>query len=129
MANIPGPVTLAVGFIVSGVSFFINKKSFSFNGAYSIFLYIGIILVLYGFIMTLIWFMNRKSPEDIQAEIKNDIAEKEKKEKQQGYVFNQVQQKEYDEDRYQVVVRCKTCGMAHYIYSNFCSNCGSRLVK
>lgn len=128
MASIPGPLVIAVGLVVSVISFFLNKKTFSFIGSYSLFLYIGLIILLYGFVKTLIWFMTRRSPEDVKAELKKDILEKNSQIRSVS-AFEEVQKKDFDEDRYKLVIRCQNCGMPHQIYSNFCQNCGMRLPK
>jgi hypothetical protein len=122
-------LVLAIGLVVSGISFFLNDKGFYFIGPYSLFLYFGLLILLYGFISTLIWFMNRKSPEEIKEEVKKNIAQKETEEKKQESAFDKAQKTDFDEDRYRIVVRCKRCGMPHYIYANFCSNCGAQLEK
>ena len=147
MASIPGPFVLVVGLIVSIFSFFLNKKSFAFIGAYSLFLYLGIILILYGFVKVLIWYMTRKSDEEkkIEADKLNQqnnpkqYTQAQNQQRNQGSqmqtqtsqlsAFDEIQKRDYDEDRYRVVIRCQNCGMNHYIYSNFCSNCGARLPK
>jgi hypothetical protein len=128
LASIPGPLVLAVGFVVSVLSFFLNKKTFSFVGAYSLFLYFGIILLLYGFVKTLIWFMTRRSPEDLKAELKKEISEK-NSQIRSASAFDESQKKDFDEDRYRLVIRCKNCAMPHHIYANFCQNCGARILK
>jgi hypothetical protein len=172
VASIPGPMFLIVGLIVSIFSFFLNEKSFGFIGAYSLFLYFGLIILLYGFVKTLIWFMMRKSPEEKKIEAanqqnnsglagnqQNNPMQAVQSQNQQGNLnqqtggasqqrninqplqgvqqakvarqsaFDEVQKNDFDEDRYRVVIRCQNCGMPHYIYSNFCSNCGAHLPK
>ena len=134
MAEIPGPIIFIVGLIVSGVSFFINKKSFAFIGAYSLFLYLGVIIILYGFVKILIWYMTRESKEDKkaaaarQAAVQNAAAtQNAASQPARQDVFDKIQQEDPDENRYRVVSRCPTCGLLHYSYANFCSNCGARL--
>ena len=73
MASIPGPIILIVGIIVSLFSYLRNEKTFYFTSSFSLFLYIGIILVFYGFIKTLIWMMVRKSDEERKEEVENEV--------------------------------------------------------
>ena len=140
MASIPGPVTFIVGLVVSGISFFLNKKSFAFNGAYSLFLYFGLILVFYGFVKILIWYITRKSNEEKKEDIKKDIKPGGVNAPSQGFnsqsqipqsqmVENNITNgKGYDSERYNYVLKCRNCGLTHYAaYANFCQNCGSRL--
>lgn len=155
MAEIPGPVIFVVGLVVSGVSFFINKKSFAFIGAYSLFLYLGLILIFYGFVKIMIWYMTRKSKEEKVIDQKKDIKPGGVNPTQQGMnnqgINNQnnAQSQNYqqqnvqpspmmenqltngkgqDSDRYQFIVKCRNCGLIHYAsYANFCQNCGTRL--
>ena len=89
--SIPGPITFIVGIIISITSFFINKKSFAFNGAYSLFLYVGLILTFYGFVKIMIWYMNRKSKEEQINEQKKDMVTGGANQYQQG-LNNQVSQ-------------------------------------
>lgn len=129
MASIPGPIVFIAGLVVSAFSFFLNKKSFAMNGAYALFLYIGILIMFYGFVKILIWFITRESKSEKKEEVQQNIVASEQARLQEGSVYDKIQKEDPDEDRYKMVLKCRNCGMNHYVYNNFCSNCGMRLPK
>lgn len=139
VAGIPGPIIFITGIIVSVVSFFFNKKSLDFNSAYALFLYFGLILVLYGFVKILIWYITQKSEEEKKEAVKQAL---DKTAKANQPLQNNIQQNQNiqngersdimqtrgdDEDRYTYVLKCKSCGISYFSYANFCQNCGLRL--
>ncbi|MBR9691056.1 zinc ribbon domain-containing protein [Candidatus Woesearchaeota archaeon] len=127
MAKIPGPVLLIVGALVGAFSFRLNGKTINYNGPYALFLYIALVIALYGLVKTLIWYMMRLSKDEKKEIEKEGDLGKQKEQRQQTDVYDKQQTEDYDKERYRMIIHCKNCGLQHYVYANFCQHCGQRL--
>ncbi len=125
MATIPGPIILIIGLGVGIFSFIQNDKGFELNGAFSLFLYFGIIMSLYGLTKTLIWLMTRKSGEEIKEETTQQIQNNQPQ--QQMSAFDRLQRTDFDREREALTARCPSCGFLNYAQANFCQSCGRQL--
>ncbi len=117
--EIPGWLYLLIGFIVTGVSYYVNSTQST--GKMLIFLAVGIVLMIVGIIKIIFGNFKQidkdtKNPEDYYA-------------KQAAQAINQVQTKNkqgFRQSRIPNVKYCSNCGQILRSSDNFCFRCGNR---
>ncbi|MGM5481994.1 MAG: zinc-ribbon domain-containing protein [Nanobdellota archaeon] len=107
MASINGYWFIIIGLIVTTVSLF--------NDDLEIFIYIGIIFLLYGVGKCGLRFLKKE---------KKTKAQKEQKPSQEQATQHHPQQNNH---QHKQIYFCKNCGKRLTIHDNFCPHCGIRL--
>lgn len=119
--EIPGWLYLLIGFIVTGISYYVNTTQGT--GKMLIFLAIGIVLMIVGIIKIIFG-----SFKDINKYTKSDKTE-EYYARQAAQAVNQVNTKNkqgFRQSRIPNIKYCSNCGQILRSSDNFCFRCGNR---
>jgi ABC-type nickel/cobalt efflux system permease component RcnA len=120
--DLPWQAYVAVGAIIAGIAFFVRHKNPS-NNSMTLFLWIGVALLLWG-IGKLAFVRYFKKEEEILKKEETSYAAQLAKQQASWQHQQQVQQQHPAQHN---LLPCPKCGTVHYSVSNFCHRCGSRL--
>ncbi len=93
------------------------------NNAMTLFFYIGIIFLIYGFIK---YSFNKTVKKEKKLITREKLSYSQQLRKQQLMMQKQMQQRNQTPAQYNIIT-CPRCGARNYSYANFCYKCGARL--